>query len=56
MLTTLRTNIKNPERRKIFYARLGGKLIGVAAVIGAPNRLAATAPPARCRSMRPPPT
>ncbi len=34
MLTTLRTNIKNPERRKIFYARLGGKLIGVAAVIG----------------------
>ena len=28
MLTTLRTNIKDPLRRKLFYARFGGKLIG----------------------------
>jgi Amt family ammonium transporter len=34
MITTLRTNIKDPERRKVFYARFGGKLIGVAAVVG----------------------
>ncbi len=34
MITTLRTNIKDPQRRKVFYARFAGKLIGVAAVIG----------------------
>src|SRR4029079_19120089 len=34
MITTLRTNIRDPQRRKLFYARFGGKLIGVAAVIG----------------------
>jgi len=34
MITTLRTNFKNPVRRKMMYARMGGKMIGVAAVIG----------------------
>ena len=34
MIKTLRTNIKNPVRRKMMYARIGGKMIGVAAVIG----------------------
>ena len=34
MITTLRTNIKNPVRRKMLYARIGGKMIGLAAVIG----------------------
>jgi Amt family ammonium transporter len=34
MITTLRTNIRDPQRRKVFYARFAGKLIGVAAVIG----------------------
>jgi Amt family ammonium transporter len=34
MINTLRTNIKNPVRRKMMYARMGGKMIGLAAVIG----------------------
>src|SRR5690349_4587264 len=34
MITTLRTNFKNPVRRKMMYARMGGKMIGLAAVIG----------------------
>ena len=34
MINTLRTNIKNPARRKMMYARFGGKMIGLAAVIG----------------------
>src|SRR5690349_204565 len=33
MITTLRTNIRDPQRRKVFYATFAGKLIGVAAVI-----------------------
>ena len=39
MITTLRTNIKDPVRRKVFYARLGGKMIGVAAVVGTDLRV-----------------
>jgi Amt family ammonium transporter len=34
MITTLRTNIRDPQRRKVFYATFGGKLIGITAVIG----------------------
>ncbi len=34
MITTLRTNFQDPVRRKIFGARLGGKFIGVAIVVG----------------------
>jgi Amt family ammonium transporter len=34
MITTLRTNFRDPVRRKMFGARLGGKLIGVALVVG----------------------
>ena len=34
MITTLRTNFKNPVRRKMMYARMGGKMIGLAVVIG----------------------
>jgi Amt family ammonium transporter len=34
MITTLRTNFRDPVRRKIFGARLGGKFIGVALVVG----------------------
>ena len=34
MITTLRTNFQDPVRRKMFGARLGGKFIGVAIVIG----------------------
>jgi ammonium transporter, Amt family len=34
MITTLRTNFKNPVRRKMMYARMGGKMIGVALVVG----------------------
>jgi len=26
MITTLRTNIRDPQRRKVFYARFGGKV------------------------------
>ena len=35
MLTTLKINIKDPDRRRIFKARLGGKMIGVFAVMAA---------------------
>src|SRR4029079_19209492 len=34
MITTLRTNFRDPVRRKIFGARLGGKFIGLALVVG----------------------
>src|SRR6476659_1898514 len=34
MITTLRTHFQDPVRRKIFGARLGGKFIGVAIVVG----------------------
>jgi Amt family ammonium transporter len=34
MITTLRTNFRDPVRRKMFGARLGGKFIGVAIVVG----------------------
>jgi Amt family ammonium transporter len=34
MITTLRTNFRDPVRRKLFGARLGGKFIGVALVVG----------------------
>src|SRR5215212_494305 len=34
MITTLRTNFRDPVRRKMFGARLGGKFIGVALVVG----------------------
>ena len=34
MITTLRTNFKDPERRKHVAARMGGKMIGLAAVVG----------------------
>jgi Amt family ammonium transporter len=34
MITTLRTNFKDPLRRKLVAARMGGKMIGLAAVIG----------------------
>ena len=34
MITTLRTNIRDPQRRKVFYATLGGKLIGIVGVTG----------------------
>ena len=33
MITTLRTNFRDPVRRKMFGARLGGKFIGVAIVV-----------------------
>jgi Amt family ammonium transporter len=33
MITTLRTSIRDPRRRKVFYATFGGKLIGTAGVI-----------------------
>ena len=33
MITTLRLNFKDPARRKVFYARFGGKMIGLAAVV-----------------------
>jgi Amt family ammonium transporter len=35
MLTTLRVNFKDPDRRRIFKARLAGKMIGVLIVIAA---------------------
>jgi Amt family ammonium transporter len=35
MLTTLKLNMKDPDRRRIFGARLGGKMIGVAVVMAA---------------------
>ena len=34
MITTLRTNFRDPVRRKMFGARLGGKFIGLAVVVG----------------------
>jgi Amt family ammonium transporter len=34
MITTLRTNFKDPVRRKLVGARMGGKMIGVALVVG----------------------
>jgi Amt family ammonium transporter len=34
MITTLRTNFRDPVRRKMFGARLGGKFIGLALVVG----------------------
>jgi Amt family ammonium transporter len=34
MITTLRTNFRDPVRRKIFGARLGGKFIGLALGVG----------------------
>src|SRR3954462_12387510 len=34
MITTLRTNFRDPVRRKMFGARLGGKFIGLAIVVG----------------------
>src|SRR5258705_1429864 len=33
MITTLRLNIKDPYRRKAFYAKFAGKMIGVALVV-----------------------
>lgn len=32
MITTLRTNFRDPQRRKVLYATFGGKLIGLAGV------------------------
>jgi Amt family ammonium transporter len=34
MITTLRTNFRDPVRRRMFGARLGGKFIGLALVVG----------------------